>query len=322
MNRRNFVAAGGLLLAGSAAGAAVPQLRQAPKARIIVDNDFAGDPDGLIALAHQLGSKAARTVLVTSSPLDPQMAKMGGLDAASTALAGDRAARELMAQMKMASPCPTAVGSEAFFGLAADRPSPAARAIVAEAMRADPLPLYFACGGPLTNLAQALQLEPAIAGRMTLVWIGGGAYPQGGHEYNLNTDLEAARFVIERSGMAIWQVPDQAYRQLQISVAEMLSDFRGISPLTQWLYGRYADLPPFVTLGGAITLGDSPLVLLTSVTAESSRSGDLVARRLLEDGRYGEEIAGRTIRVFDQLDARLALADFLAVMRNLAASPV
>ncbi|WP_457831661.1 hypothetical protein, partial [Staphylococcus aureus] len=88
------------------------------------------------------------------------------------------------------------------------------------------------------------------------------------------------------------------------------------------LYGRYADLPPFVTLGGAITLGDSPLVLLTSVTAESSRSKDLGARRLLEDGRYGEEIAGRTIRVFDQLDARLALADFLAVMRNLAASPV
>lgn len=320
MNRRNFVMAGGLVLAGSAAGAAVPQLRQAPKARVIVDNDFAGDPDGLIALAHQLGSKAARTVLVTSSPLDPELARMGGLDAAATAFAGDRAARDLVAQMKMASLCPVAAGSETF-GLAADRSSAAARAIVAEAMRADPLPLYFACGGPLTNLAQALQLEPAIAGRMTLVWIGGAAYPQGGHEYNLNTDLEAARFVIERSGIAIWQVPDQAYRQLQISVAEMQSDFRGISSVTQWLYGRYADLPPFVTLGGAITLGDSPLVLLTSVTAESSRSKDLGARRLLEDGRYGEEIAGRTIRVFDQLDGRLALADFLAVMRNLAASP-
>jgi hypothetical protein len=37
-----------------------PYLRLAPASRVIVDNDFAGDPDGLIALPHQLRSPAAR----------------------------------------------------------------------------------------------------------------------------------------------------------------------------------------------------------------------------------------------------------------------
>ncbi|MFD2429211.1 hypothetical protein ACFSUK_15920 [Sphingobium scionense] len=60
INRRGFIAAGVSLMIGSAARSALPVIRQAPKARIIIDNDFAGDPDGLIALAHQLATKAAR----------------------------------------------------------------------------------------------------------------------------------------------------------------------------------------------------------------------------------------------------------------------
>jgi len=67
-------------------------------------------------------------------------------------------------------------------------PSDAARAIAAEALRDDKLPLIVTCGGPLTNIAAALKLEPSIAKRMTLIWIGGGAYPEGGWEYNLMTE--------------------------------------------------------------------------------------------------------------------------------------
>lgn len=58
------------------------------------------------------------------------------------------------------------------------------------------MPLFFTCGGPLTNLAAALRIEPAIAQRMTVVWIDGGPYPGGGWEYNLAADLPAARAVI------------------------------------------------------------------------------------------------------------------------------
>jgi hypothetical protein len=309
VDRRAMIGALVALGCVTRAGAAI---RETASARVIVDNDFAGDPDGLFALAHQLLAPKARCVLVTTSALDAKLAALGGQPAGASAAAGRRAALNLIAQMALATPPPVVAGAEDF---GADTPNDAALAIVREAMRADPLPLFFACGGPLTNLAAALRIEPAIAARMTVVWIGGGAYPRGGPEYNLGTDLPAARQVVERSAVPLRQVPDASYRQFQISIAELSGDIAPISPLSQWLCARYADLPPFVKLGGAITLGDSPLVLLTAISAESSSFVEQPGRRILADGGYGDAVAGRTIRVYDRLDARLALADFAARLR-------
>ena len=150
---------------------------------------------------------------------------------------------------------------------------------------------------------------------MTVVWIGGGGYPDGGWEYNLAADLAAARHVIEETAVPIWQVPQDAYRQMQWSIAEMTADLRPISPLSRWLYDQFTSPPDFVDLGGAWPMGDSPLVLLTSLTTESSRSRELPARRILPDCTWGEPLPARPIRVFETLDVRLTLADFLALLR-------
>jgi hypothetical protein len=58
---------------------------------------------------------------------------------------------------------------------------------VAEARRDEGLPLYVACGGPLTNVAAAVRAAPDIAGRMTVLWIG-GSMEEGRFEYNRDTD--------------------------------------------------------------------------------------------------------------------------------------
>lgn len=294
--RRHFLE--GLALAGlSVAAPGLAQtIPQRPLARVIVDNDFAGDPDGHVALAHQLLSPTTRTVLVTVSPLSRDLSPDDGVEA------GQREVRELLSRLGGATV--QVAGS-----------AQAARAIVAEAMRDDPLPLFVTCGGPLTNVAAALRLEPRIATRITLVWIGGGNYPEGGWEYNLATDADAARHVVEATQVPLWQVPQGAYRQVQFSIAELGADMRPISAFTKWLYQQFTDPPAFVRLGGAWPMGDSPLVLLTAITSESSRYRDLPARRILPDFTYGTEIDGRSIRVFETLDARLTLADFLAKLR-------
>ena len=251
-----------------------------------------------------------RTVLVTTTALDPKLAE-GDLKTRAAAL-GREAAVDLFRRAAIPAP-PVFAGSEyPFTGPAAN--NAAARAIVAEAMRDDPLPLFFTCGGPLTNLAAALELEPAIAGRMTVVWIGGGNWPTGGWEYNLAVDAGAARRVIEGSQVPVWQVPQGAYRQMAYSVAAMRTNLRPISHFTGWLYERFTAPPDFVDVGGVWPLGDSPLVLLTAITTESSRYTDRLARRILPDLGYGDEIPGRTIRVFEHLDARLTFDDFLALM--------
>ncbi|MBU6267050.1 MAG: nucleoside hydrolase [Sphingomonadales bacterium] len=309
LSRRQFAGslAAGALLAPIARAA--PMIPQRASARVIIDNDFSGDPDGLVALVHQLLSPKTRTTLITTSALNARFVEPA-LAGHSAAIAAD-IARECLRRTVRGTPIPVAAGTEDF-SLA---PSPAARGIVAEAMRDDPLPLILTCGGPLTNVAAALRLQPAIAARMTVVWIGGGGYPDGGWEYNLATDETAARAVIEQSTVPIWQVPQPAYRQMQFSVAEMATEMRAISPLGRWLYDHFTHPPAFIDVGGAWPLGDSPLALLTAVSAESSRAVDRPARRILAEGRYGAEIPGRNVRVFEQLDARLAWADFLAKLR-------
>lgn len=283
---------------------------QRPTARAIVDNDFAGDPDGLIALAHQLLAPKALTKLVTSSALDPQFTSKDILGA--SAEAGRALAAELVRKGKFGQ-IPVVVGAESF-GIGSSQISPAAHAIVAEAMRDDPMPLFITCGGPLTNIAAALRLEPRIAERSTLVWIGGGSYPLGGWEYNLMTDLAAARQVIEESRIPIWQVPSNAYRQMQFSVAELGARLRSVSPFGRWLYERFTDPPSWMEIGGSWPMGDSPTVLLTAVSSETSKSLSQTARKIMDDGRYGEEIAGRPLKVFETLDARLAMEDFLSLV--------
>jgi hypothetical protein len=317
VRRRAFcaglTAALGTLALAPALAAGARKIPQRPSARVIVDNDFGGDPDGLAALAHQLLSPKTRVPLITVSTLDPKFPSDAGKG--QTVHAGVELAQELLKRIGLESPPAIAAGAEDF-SLA---PSSAARAIVAEALRDDPLPLIVTCGGPLTNIAAALRLEPAIAKKMTVIWIGGGAWPGGGWEYNLMTDIEAARLVIERSRVPLWMVPQPAYRQMQYSIAELDADMRPISPLTEWLYDRFTTPPDWIDIGGAWPLGDSPLVLLSAISAESSRYRDVTARRILRDGRYGAAIPGRSLRVVEQLDARLVFGDFLALLKRQAA---
>ena len=82
-------------------------------------------------------------------------------------------------------------------------PSDGARAIIDEAMRDDPRPLYILLQGAVTDLASAILMEPRICGRMTAVWVGGGDYPEGGDEFNLWNDINGAN-VLFQSEMPIW----------------------------------------------------------------------------------------------------------------------
>ena len=52
--------------------------------------------------------------------------------------------------------------------------SEGARLIMEEAMKDDVRPLYITFMGPLTDIASAYLMEPRIAERVTVIWIGGG----------------------------------------------------------------------------------------------------------------------------------------------------
>jgi purine nucleosidase len=140
------------------------------RVRVIVDNDFAGDPDDLFQLAHHVLCPSVEIPFVIGSHLRAGDPFHPGGDQAATAV---RIAEDLL--QRLGADIPVVQGSEvALPDPRTALPSAASAAIIAEAMREDTdLPLYIALGGGLTDLASAWLTEPRIASRLTAVWVGG-----------------------------------------------------------------------------------------------------------------------------------------------------
>ena len=207
-----------------------------PRCRVVLDNDWSGDPDGVLALIHHLLSPTNLVVAVTSSFLDP--AHPG---TTPTAADGTMVAHEVLDRLDLSTPPPVYTGAEHGFAVAGAA-SPAAAAIVDEARRDHSLPLYVVCGGPLTNVAAALAAAPDIVGRCTLIWIGGSR--NGAGDYNEHTDPAAARFVFDQSELDIIQIPRETYQLVVCSMAELEIDLEDSGELGRWLWKRFFANPP------------------------------------------------------------------------------
>jgi inosine-uridine nucleoside N-ribohydrolase len=302
-----------------------------PRMRVIIDNDFAGDPDGLLQLAHHLLSPSVDIRAVIGSavrpddPFDP------------SGVSADRARERVLEVLELTGrtdiPAPRAPNAQL-----TDRGTPqrseAAEAIVAEAMRDDTdLPLYVVFGASLTQLASAFLIEPRIAERLTAVWIGGPEYPGTPPppgplvvEYNLNIDITAAQVVFNDSPIPLWQVPRNAYRQTLMSWAELQIRVQPMGELGAYLY-RHIDAVHDLgakhgfAFGETYIAGDSPLVLLTALQSSfepdpsSSHYDTVPAPEISDDGVYAERLDGRPIRIYTLFDVRLMLEDFYAKLQ-------
>ncbi|MEO6723227.1 MAG: nucleoside hydrolase [Ferruginibacter sp.] len=300
-----------------------------PRIRVIVDNDFSGDPDGLFQLTHLLLSPSVEIRAIIGSHL-----KVGdGFDPSKTqAQNAANKARELLQLMDLKSNIPILVGSNtAMPNDSTPVMSEAVNFIIKEALRTDTkLPLYILCGAGLTEIASALLTTPGIAGKLTLVWIGGPEYTDiaipppnySNPEYNLNIDISAARLVFNQSAIPIWQVPRNAYRQAILPYSQLLLKVKPQGKVGGYLASVLENLMTriqrFVNIGETYILGDSPLVLLTALQSsfESDPSSSTyvikMAPRINGQGAYEFNHSGRTIRVYTQLDVNLMFNDFFA----------
>lgn len=300
------------------------------RTRVIIDNDLSGDPDGLFQVAHALMSPSAEVRAIIGSHLSVN----DGFDPSKKQAENAAAkARELIGIMGGGNTVPVFSGSNTAM---ANDSTPVKNAavdfIIAEAMRTDTrAPLYVVCGAGLTEIASALLTEPRIAGKLTLVWIGGPEYtdlavPPPGFsnvEYNLNIDRAAARAVFNRSTVPIWQIPRNAYRQCLMSYTQLLLKVKPKGRLGGYLYQQIVGILSRLQQYGlkaaeTYVMGDSPLVLLTALQAQfepDPSSSDYVARPaplISPEGQYLYNHKGRMIRVYTRLDSYLMFEDFFA----------
>lgn len=195
--------------------------------------------------------------------------------------------------------------------------SEGARLIIEEAMKDDDRPLYVIFLGPLTDMASAYLMEPRIARRLTVIWIGGGLYPDGGEEFNLGNDIHAAN-VVMGSNMEVWQVPKNVYEMMPVTMAELEYRVRPCGEIGAYLCDQLMEhamtetprKSPFRS-GESWVLGDSPAVGL--ILYEDRFSYEWVqAPAIGMDMNYIHSKRFRPIRVYQKIDSRLILEDLYA----------
>src|SRR5690349_3404569 len=106
-----------------------------PRMRVIIDNDFSGDPDGLFQLVHHLLSPSVEIRGIIGSHLKPG----DGFDRSNeTAANAKKKVQEVLRIMKVDNAFTVLQGSNtALLNDSTPQTSEAARAIVKEAMRED-----------------------------------------------------------------------------------------------------------------------------------------------------------------------------------------
>jgi hypothetical protein len=297
------------------------------RCRVLYLNDLAGDVDGLFSAVHMVLSPSidVRGIVGTATGVQSESAERAV-----------ELAHEMLQVTGLDGSVRVSLGATGKLkSLQEPDRSPGVAAIIDEAKRTDSnLPLYVAVGGGLTEVASALLLEPEIASKFTLIWIGGAPYSTGGHgEYNFEIDPLAAQHIFNDTDVPIWQVPSSAYATCQISFAELQTRVAPRGRLGAWLYQKASDAAQGLAArfklntGETWTLGDSPLVLVTALTSwppsaftavkryettGSSAFDEIIAPKLGADGSYEMRSSGRKIRVYKTLDTRLMFNDLFA----------
>ena len=207
--------------------------------------------------------------------------------------------------------------------LKSDSDAPAGEGVdflIAEALRDDPRPLYVTAQGALTDVAAALNRCPEIGEKMTVVWIGGFPYPNGGPEFNLMQDVAAGR-VLMASKAAVWQLPLNVYSTMEVSMAELAARVRPCGRVGKYLYDEmeeynlHNDDLPGLRRGENWCLGDSPVIgaLLQCEWRRNFHSE--TAPLIADDMRYLPNPGGKEIRVYDYVDVRFLFEDLYAKLK-------
>lgn len=211
------------------------QMLQPPRHPIdmVLDTDAYNEIDDQYAIAYALSSAdKLHLKALYAAPFDNR-------HVSGPAEGMRRSYDEIMNLLRlMRREAPVFRGAEAFL---ADEstpvPSPAAQDLAARAMRYTwDRPLYVAGIGAVTNIASALLLNPGIAERIVIVWLGGHTpkWP-GNAEFNLRQDVAAARVVFS-SGAPLVLLPCLGVVHAFTTTEPELNHWlRGRNPLCDYL---------------------------------------------------------------------------------------
>lgn len=291
----------------------------AKQLRVMISSDARNEADDDFAVAHALLTPTfdVRGLIASHYAIT---APMMGITKATMPQSYDELVR--LKKVMGDSKTPVFKGAEKPLGETAQPLSEGAKAIIAEAKREDKRPLFVLVLGPATDIALALQADPAIASKLTVIWIGGNPYPQGGWEYNLYNDPLAGN-VLFQSAAPLWQVPHNVYMSMRVSLAELAVKVKPHGETGQYLWQQMIEFNQFASAAlknvpwpksEVWVLGDNPSVGLL-LDDHQYHYQEVDAPTVNKDLTYGKGTQTRKVRVYNQIDPHFILEDFFAKLQ-------
>lgn len=181
--------------------------------------------------------------------------------------------------------------------------------------------LYVVCLGALTNVVSALVLDPSITSNLTIIFNGGGPYPLGRAEFNLMQDLKASRIIFE-SNVEIWQIPQDVYASLEVSLASLRENVYPAGEIGKYLFEELVECnlrefnPNFkLRAGENWTLGDNAAIGPILMNQYRDNFTIISSPAISDEGLYLKSSTSKKIRVYKSLDTNLILNDFYSKLR-------
>ena len=284
------------------------------KVRVIIDTDCANEADDHFAIMHHLLSpsliiegiiathfeekESSKNTMVESYNEILDLLKVANIDDVNV-YKGQR--------LPLKYECEDSLGVDA---------------IIKEAKK--PGKLYIACQGALTNVAKALLKDESIKNNIVVIFNGGHPYEAKRCEFNVMQDIIAARTIFEMEGVEIWQIPQDCYSTLEVSLAELKYKCYPCGKVGEYLYNNVinkyeSEYKPYFKLrtGENWTLGDNATIGALLLNNYRGLTKMVEAPSFDENGFYTKNKIKKEVKVFTSIDSRFILEDFFSKL-NLA----
>ena len=291
--------------------------------RVIICSDIAAEADDHFAVVHHLLTPTENVVGIVAGNFEWRFRTIPSLKGQRlTSMEQSYAAGQKILELMEIDDVPLYKGATDYISDKSSLPtSEGSKFIIEEALRDSDDPLYIALQGSLTDLAVAYLEAPEIAERIeAAIWIGGGPYPDGGLESNLQQDVYAAQVLFD-SPLKIWQIPSSTYSRTFISFSELMLNVKPCGEIGKYLvenmmavndwYGQVPVRIPFPH-GETWSIGDQPTISVLLETSSNFGYRTIPAPIINDDMTYTVNPDGKPIRVYDKIDNRLTIGDFFA----------
>ncbi len=206
--------------------------------RVLIDTDAANYCDDQFALAYAaLSGEAIEIEAIYAAPFVNRRSKSPASGMEQSLAEIERLLGVLEGRVR----CPVLEGSRAWLSdTQTPVKNPASLDLIERVMDERDEGLYVVSIGAATNVASALQIEPSLAHRINVVWLGGAphSFPSAS-EFNLRQDPAAARTLFE-SGARLMHVPAPGLAEnLSASPAELRRRLTDSSPIGKDLLRLY-----------------------------------------------------------------------------------